>query len=299
MSQPPEVQHASQSAAEAAHSTYGLGAILVSSILFGAMAVCVRLAAREMPADQIAFVRFLGALLVLLAARGGQTLRPQPGNLPRVLLRGFLGGCAILLYFRGIQGAGAAFATLLHCTYPVYTAMIASTLMGERFTGRIAVALALNIAGAVILLGPAAQLDSATFAGGMSAVGASVLAGGAVSAARYLRATESAFLITTYFMTVGAVLTLPSLLSGLPSLTPILLLALAGTILTSVAGQFLLHHGLGFTGAIQGSITCASTVVSTAAFEALFLGETLSPHALAGAALFIAAVALVAMRGRG
>jgi drug/metabolite transporter (DMT)-like permease len=298
MSQPPRLQHPSESAGEAAHSKYGLGAILVSSILFGAMAVCVRLAAREMAADQIAFIRFLGALLVLLAARGGQTLRPQPGNLPRVLLRGFLGGCAILLYFRGIHGAGAAFATLLHCTYPVYTAMIATALMGERFNGRIAVALALNVAGAVILLGPGANLDRATFAGGMSAVGASVLAGGAVAAARYLRATESAFLITTYFMAVGAVLTLPSLLSGIPPLTPMLLFALAGTILTSVAGQFLLHHGLGFTGAIQGSITCASTVVSTAAFEALFLGETLAPHALAGAALFIAAVALVAMRGR-
>jgi drug/metabolite transporter (DMT)-like permease len=71
---------------------------------------------------------------------------------------------------------------------------------------------------------------------------------------------------------------------------------LAGTILTSVAGQFLLHHGLGFTGAIQGSITCAATVVSTAAFEALFLGQTLGPHALVGAALFVSAVALVATR---
>ena len=37
-------------------------------------------------------------------------------------------------------------------------------------------------------------------------------------------------------------------------------------------------------------------IVSTAAFAALFLGETLAPHALAGAALFIAAVALVATR---
>lgn len=276
--------------------TSGLGAILVSSLLFGAMAVCVRVAAREMPADQVAFVRFVGALLVLLAFRRGQTLRPRPGNIPRVLLRGFLGGCAILLYFRAIHGAGAAFATLLHCTYPVYTAMIATALMGEHFSRRIAGALALNLAGAVILLGPGANLDQATFAGGLYAVAASILAGGAVAAARHLRASESAFLITTYFMAVGAILTLPSLMQGMPHLTPTLLAALAGTILTSVGGQFLLHHGLGFTGAIQGSITCASTVVSTAVFEALFLGETLGAHALIGAALFVSAVALVATR---
>lgn len=279
--------------------TSGLGAILISSVLFGAMAVCVRVAGREMPADQIACIRFVGALLVLLVFRRGQTLRPRPGNLPRVALRGLLGGCAILLYFRAIQGAGAAFATLLHCTYPVYTALIASTLMGEHFNRRIAMALALNVAGAVVLLGPGADLDSATFAGGMSALAASVLAGSAVAAARHLRASESAFLITTYFMAVGALLTSPSMLSGLPPLTLPLMLALAGTILTSVAGQFLLHHGLGFTGAIQGSITCATTVVSTAAFEALFLGQSLGPHALIGAAFFIAAVALVATRRPG
>jgi drug/metabolite transporter (DMT)-like permease len=276
--------------------TNGLGAILVSSVLFGAMAVCDRVAAREMAADQIAINRFLGALLVLLALRRGQTLRPR--NPAGVLLRGFLGGCAILLYFRGIAGAGAAFATLLHCTYPVYTAMFATLLMGELFNRRIAAALALNLCGAVLLLGPGANLDQATFSGGLYAVAASLLAGGAVAAARYLRTTESALLITTYFMAVGAVLTLPSLAGGLPPVTITLALALAGTILTSVAGQFLLHHGLGFTGAIQGSITCATTVVSTAAFEALFLGETLGPQALAGAALFVAAVALVAMRAQ-
>jgi drug/metabolite transporter (DMT)-like permease len=276
--------------------TSGLGAIVVSSVLFGAMAVSVRVAGREMAAGQIAFIRFIGALLVLLAFRRGQTLRPRPGNLPRVLMRGLLGGSAILLYFRAIQGAGAAFATLLHCTYPVYTAMIATTLMGERFNRRIAAALALNVCGALILLGPGADIDRATFAGGLSAIGASLLAGGAVAAARHLRATESAFLITTYFMAVGALLTFPSMLSAMPPLTPTLTLALASTILTSVAGQFLLHHGLGFTGAIQGSITCATTVVSTAAFEALFLGQTLSAHSLVGAALFVGAVALVAMR---
>lgn len=279
--------------------TNGLGAILVSSVLFGAMAVCVRVAAREMGADQVAFVRFLGALLVLLAFRRGQTLRPRPGNLPRVLLRGLLGGCAILLYFRGIDGAGAAFATMLHCTYPVYTAMIATALMGEHFNRRVLGALALNLCGAFILLGPGANLDQATFAGALSAVAASLLAGGAVAAARYLRASESAYLITTYFMAVGAVLTVASLASGLPPMTLTLSLALAGTILTSVAGQFLLHHGLGFTGAIQGSITCATTVVSTAAFEALFLGDTLGTHALLGGALFVAAVALVAARRPG
>jgi drug/metabolite transporter (DMT)-like permease len=274
----------------------GLGAILASSILFGVMAVCVRVAARAMPADQVAFIRFAGALLVLLLFRRHQTLWPRPGNLPRVALRGLLGGCAILLYFRAVQGAGAAFATLLHCTYPVYTAVLASTFMGERFTARVAVALALNVGGAVVLLGPGADIGPATLAGGLYAVASSVLGGGAVTAARYLRATESAYLITTYFMAVGVLLTAPSMLGGLTPLSIPIALALGAIVLTSVAGQYLLHHGLGFTGAIQGSITGATSVVSTALFEFIFLGETLGAHALFGAGFFVAAVALVAIR---
>ena len=110
----------------------GIGVILLSSVLFGAMAVCVRAASRAMPAGQIAFIRFLGSLLVLLALRRGRSLRPV-GPLPRVLVRGLLGGAAIVLYYRGIEGAGAGLATLLHCTYPIWTALFATTIMRERF----------------------------------------------------------------------------------------------------------------------------------------------------------------------
>ena len=278
--------------------THGIGIILVSSVLFGMMAVCVRFASRQMSFAQIAFVRFTGALLVLLAFRRGTNLRPRAGNLPRVLLRGLLGGSAILLYFRAIQGAGAGFATLLHCTYPIYTALFASALLGEQLGVRIGIALLLNLGGAVVMLGPAAHLDQATFNGGLSALAASVLAGGAVAAARHLRASESAYLITAYFMAVGTVLTAPALLLPAPALSLPLAGALAATVLTSVAGQFLLHHGLGFADAIQGSLACATTVVSTAVFEALFLGDVLGSNALIGAALFVTAVTLAASSGR-
>src|SRR5512140_474865 len=86
---------------------HGLGVIFVASVLFGVMAVCVRVAGREMPPAQIAFVRFSGSLLVLLSLMRGRGLRPRAGNLRPVLARGLLGAGAILLYYRGIHDAGA------------------------------------------------------------------------------------------------------------------------------------------------------------------------------------------------
>jgi DME family drug/metabolite transporter len=273
----------------------GVAVILCSSVLFGAMAVCVRAAASEMPAGQIAFVRFLGSLLVLFAFKRGQSLWPR-GPLARVLLRGLLGAAAILLYYRGIAGAGAGLATLLHCTYPIWTSLFATTLMHERFDLSLAAALALCIAGIFVVVGPGAELSAAATTGTLYALVASVLAGGAVTTARHLRMVETAYLVTTYFMAVGTVCTAPAMFGALPPIDGPLGAILAGVVLTSVAGQFLLHQGLGFAPATQASLAAATSTVSAAAFEALWLGERLSSHTLIGAALMAVAVALAAGR---
>lgn len=273
----------------------GIAVILCSSVLLGAMAVCVRVATRTMPPGQVAFVRFLGSLLVLLALRGGRPLRPN-GVLPPVLLRGLLGGAAILIYYHAISGAGAGLATLLHCTYPIWTTILATAFLGERFDARLGLALACFVAGIAVVVGPGADLGRAATAGSLTALCSSLLAGGAVATARQLRRNESAYLVTTYFMAVGALISAPALLGGLPAATPELVWALGGVVLTSVAGQLLLHQGLGFAPATQASLAAATSVVSAAGFAALFLGEHLSPHTLLGAAVLILAVGLAVSR---
>ena len=274
----------------------GVGIILIASWLFGLMAVCVRLAARDMPASQIAFIRFAGSLVLLVAATRARHLRPRPGSLRPLLLRGVLGGGAILLYYQAIQFAGAGFATLLHCTYPVWTALFAVLLMGEQFSARLAVALLLNFAGIFVIIGPGAGIGREHIIGGLMALTASVLAGGAVATARHLRGAENASLITIYFMGVGMLMSAPALWSGLPPLSPPLLLALVGVTVSSVLGQWMLHHGLGFATATQGSLAAATSVLSTAVLAALMLGEQLSVHTLLGACLTISAVILAVGR---
>lgn len=273
----------------------GIGVILCSSVLLGAMAVAVRVATGTMDAGQVAFLRFLGSLLVLLALRGGRSLRPRGGLLP-VLLRGLFGGGAILLYYRAIESAGAGLATLLHCTYPIWTTVIATTVLHERFDTRLAIALLLFLAGIAVVVGPGADLSGAATTGSLYALAASLLAGAAVSTARQLRTIESAYLVTTYFMAVGALLTAPTLLGGLPPIGGELALTLLAVVLTSVAGQLLLHLGLGFAPAIQASLAAATAVVSAAGFASLFLGEHLDAHTLLGAGVLVAAVGLAVGR---
>jgi len=121
--------------------------IFAASVLFGVMAICVRLAAREMDALQVAFVRFAGSFVVLLVASGGRDLRPSPGVGPRLALRALLGATAIVCYYIGIRDIGAGPATMLHCTYPVFATVFSVLFMEEAFTGRLAGALAMNLGG--------------------------------------------------------------------------------------------------------------------------------------------------------
>jgi len=97
-------------------------------------------------------------------------------------------------------------------------------------------------------------------------------------------------------MAVGTVVTAPALVGGIPSISPVVAIALVGVVLTSVGGQYLLHHGLGFAPATQASLAAATSTVSAAAFEALVLGNGLSAHTLVGAVLMVMAVALAAGR---
>lgn len=254
------------------------------------MAVFVRLAARDMPAMQVACVRFTGSLLVLLLATRGRELRPQPGSVPRLVVRGLLGGAAITFYYLAIERAGASLATLLHAIYPVFTALFAVIVFREAFTTRVGLALATSAMGATVALGGPAPHGSEVVLGGLFGLLGGVLAGAAVATASELRRTESASVVTTWFMAVGALMTVPSFVVGAPERVP--LFALAGVVLTSVGGQWLLHYGLGYVSAITGSLAVATSVAATAVLETAFLGEHLAGHVVVGGVLMLAAVGL-------
>jgi drug/metabolite transporter (DMT)-like permease len=165
-------------------------------------------------------------------------------------------------------------------------------LRDEAFTPRLAGALALSLGGALVVLGVRADLASATTLGVLASLVAAVLSGGAVVTAQHLRRTEGAAIVTTWFMGVGVLVTAPGLLTGLPAIDVQLALLLAGVVLTSVVAQWLLHHGLGYTSATQGSITAATSVFVASALEAVSLGGVPDVRTVAGAVLMLGAVAL-------
>jgi len=143
-----------------------------------------------------------------------------------------------------------------------------------------------------VVLGSPRDLGTQVGSGTLIALLGGMLAGGALATASELRRSESASLVTIWFMAVGALLTAPSFAGGAPGWSAPLALALAGVVVTSASGQWLLHHGLGFVSATTGSLAAATGVLTTAILEGLLLGQHLSPRVIAGGLLMLAAVGL-------
>lgn len=284
--------------AELSETRRGIAALLLSSMLLATMSVLVQIAARTMPPAQILFVRMLGSFVLLRVVAGRRRLRPKPGNLRRVLLRGILGSGGIFCYFFAIGEIGAGLATLLYCTYPIPTAIFAVLFLGETASWRLGAAVVLELAGLWFVVGHGVDLGQASATGMGIALAGSIIAGAALATVRHLRGSEDAWLITIYFMAVGAVISTPALASGWPPWSPGLVGVLLGVIVTSAGGQWLLHHGLGFVPASVGSLTCATGVFTAAALEALVFGSHFGRSASIGALFMVLAVGLAARPAR-
>jgi drug/metabolite transporter (DMT)-like permease len=260
------------------------------------MAVAVRLAAAHMDAVQIAFVRCSGSFLLLLVATRGQGLKPRRENWAAVALRGALGVSSLTLYYVAVAWAGAGLGTLLHCTYPVWTALYVGWRNKHRISTEVIVALVLNFVGAAVAIGPNLEVGSSVRLGGGVALLAGMLAGGAVATAGELRQSESTTLVTTWFMGTGAVLLLPSLAWGIPSMTVPLAATLIAVVGTSVIGQLLLHHGLGSVSATAAALATATSTITAALAEAALYGTPIPPRMLVAGVMMLGAVWLVGRR---
>ena len=273
-----------------------IAAFLLASVCFGLMAVFVRAAAERMDAVQVAWVRCAGSTLFLLAATQGRGLVPRRENWMQVALRGALGVSSLTLYYVSVAWAGAGLGTLLHCTYPVWTALWVAWRSRSHVGRNVVVALVLNFIGAAVVLGPDVAIGPAVRLGGIVALLAGVLAGAAVATAGELRQSESTTLVTTWFMATGAVLLLPSLATGLPPITASLTAVLAGVVFTSVFGQLLLHHGLGTVSATAAALATATSTITAALAESALYGTPIPPRMLLAGVMMLGAVWLVGRR---
>ncbi len=272
--------------------------MVLSSVFFAVMAAAAKLVGQRVPMQQIVLVRgVLCALLTFwwLASAGVPWRGTRPGIL---LLRGALGYAALSCYFWSVHHLPLAEAILIQQTHPVFAAALAWLFLREPPGRRFAPALALAIAGVLVLVQPGGETAFVAGWGVLVALSGAILSAGAYVAVRDASRTEHPMALVFWFPAVSAVLAVPGTAAAGPvwptgaEWLGLIFVALAGQL-----GQVFLTRGLYRVPA--GRATLANPLTT---FFGAFLGwavfdERLGWSTAAGGLLLVAAVLLAGAPG--
>ena len=277
----------------------GVALMLASALGFSVMSLLVKMASRDLPTMEIVFVRsvFMTAITLALLHR---VRAPLLGVDRRTLsARGLFGATAMCLLYWGLGRLPLGDATTVHYTAPVWTALAAAWLLGERVRASVVAGVAASLAGVVLIARPTALVGAAPVdAPAVAAVLASALLSGlAYTLVRKLRATDAPMTIILWLSAAGLAASLPFALSGAwrwPSASAWAVLAGIGC--ATLVGQIALTYGLRQLEAGTATTIGYAQIVLAFGWGALVFGERPSAGAVAGALLVLVSVGLVARR---
>ena len=273
-------------------------AIVAAAVLWGMLGVLgARALALGVAPLEIALWRALGggALFALHAVATGARF-PRGRDLATTTGFGLVGVSVFYgAYLAAVDAGGASLASVLLYTAPAFVAIAAGPLLGERLGRREAIAVAVTVAGVALV----SLRGGADGPAGGRAVGLGVLAG-ATYALYYLWGKRA------FSRHAPAALYAVALPVGALGLAPFVTVAAhppaawaylaAMAILSTYLAYLCYAAGLRHLLATRASVIAALEPVVAAALAAIVLGERLTPLALAGAALVIAAA--IALAGR-
>lgn len=271
--------------------------MIATAFGFSLMGLLVKIAGRTLPSQQIVFMR--GVLTLLMSAAvvrqgGGRALGTRRGLL---ILRGVFGFMSLSCFYWSVCHLPMAEATVLQHTNPIFTALLAALVLGERLRPVAVASAALSFAGVLLVTRPASLFGAA---GGLEPGGVAIALTGAVNSAaayvtiRELSKTESPDVIVLYFPMVTVPLALIPLWWGV--VTPSgwdWALAVGIAVATQVA-QMCLTRALGLEKAGSTSAIGLLQVVFAVVWGALLFDERPDWRTLVGAWLVVVGTVLVA-----
>lgn len=269
-----------------------------AAFCFSLMGMFVKIAGRTLPSQEIVFIR--GVLTLVFSAvmvRGveGDVLGTRRGLL---VLRGVFGFVALSCFYWSVCHIPMAEATVLQHTNPIFTAILAAVILGERMRPMVVASAALSLAGVILvtrptsLFGAGASLDPAGVAialtGALGSASAYVLI-------RVLSKSESAEVIVLYFPLVTVPLGLVPLWWGVVMPSAYDWLVMLGVAVATQVAQVCLTRALLVEKAGSATAIGYLQVVFAVLWGTLVFDERPDWRTLMGAALVVIGTLLVAL----
>jgi len=283
----------------------GIALKLCAVVLFIVMASLIKAVADHVPPGQAVFFRSLFAIPVILgwlAWRGDLGTGLKVASPMGHFWRGFVGTVAMGLVFAGLGMLPLPEVTALGYAAPLLTVVFAAMFLNERVGIYRISAVALGLAGVLIVLSPRLTAFSGQTVETAQAMGAILVLSGAVCAAlvqiyiRKLVATEQTSAIVFYFSLTSSLLALLTLPFGwvLPETWEVICLILAGLI--GGTAQIFLTSAYRFADASVVAPFDYASMLFALAIGYLVFDEAPTRTMLAGAVLVILAGILIIWR---
>jgi len=255
--------------------------------MFGFMAFFAKIASLRLSGPEVVMFRMSAGLIpvILIARYRRAALQFQRVDL--LLYRGFFGGVATTLYFLAIQHTTAGVATLLNYTSPIWSGTFSMLFIGERFSSRVIVPVAVALSGVFLVVRTGAFGFSMWEIVGLCS---GVASGAAVTAMRAARRGENSWSIYASFCLFGTLVSAPLALQAWKTPMGNEWFALAATSLFAMGAQLMLTFSLRWLDAVTVGVISQLAVLISITLGAVFLAEVVTPLAALGSALTISGV---------
>jgi drug/metabolite transporter (DMT)-like permease len=285
----------------------GIALKLASVVVFIIMSAMVKATADNVPPGEAVFFRSLFAIpviMVWLALRGEMATGLRAAHPFGHVWRGLMGTLAMGLGFAGLAYLPLPEVTALGYAAPLLTVIFAAMFLGEQVRAFRISAVALGLAGVLIVLSPRLTVTSQGALGTAQAFGAMLVLGGAVFAAlaqvfvRKLVLTEKTPAIVFYFSLTATVLSLATLPFGWVIPGPREAALLVGCGLLGGVGQILLTSSYREADASLVAPFDYASMIFALTIGYLVFDEVPTGTMLCGAALVVTAGILIIWRER-
>jgi drug/metabolite transporter (DMT)-like permease len=278
------------------------------AIFFGGTWVPAAVAVDAVPPFAIALVRFGIAAVLLygwarLARRSLSPIRGRDWLLVAGLALTAVAGYNWLFLTALTMAPATDGAIIVPGMAPVFTAILAGLVLGERLGTRGIVGLALAALGLYLVVNPTGGTSAERLLGDALFVAGAALWGVYSVLARIASRRFNAVSASLYGITLGAIILLPLAIleGGLGTLASAPVGALLGigylAVFGTVAAFVLLNLGVARIGAARASAFALLVPVVGVVTSVMFLGERLGPLTLVGGAIVLAALWLIEHRG--
>ncbi|MDD5158672.1 MAG: DMT family transporter [Sulfuricurvum sp.] len=131
----------------------GIGYMLIASFLFALTMVFAKLLSGSMGSVEVTFWRNGIGLIVIAALVMLKPIRNVGGKPLTLIFRGIIGTIALLTFFYTISATTLSNAIVFAKTEPIFTALLAFFLLGEKLSSRAVLAVLIGFVGVAILSG--------------------------------------------------------------------------------------------------------------------------------------------------